>query len=496
LSSSLYYQIDNNKIVLRGNTFSIKEQIKQLGGKWNSAEKHWWVDNNQESITSIQALGFLSSQSDSVSTTKLAMSSLKNEVSTNNNSVNVCFKISEFIQIITQVIKTSLGDSYWIYGEISSFKLANGHMFFDLIEKDESLINPSSSMRAASISCILWAGKKKFLQEKLNDIPFADGTQVKIKINIDVRKEGSRIVAIVEDVDTDHTKGNLLLQRLSIVQELKKRNLYHKNKLNNLKFLPIKIALITAENSRAASDFLDELKISQIAFDVSLFDCNMQGEKTSENIVSAFKSIANLTSTHFDCVVITRGGGSRLDLRWFDDLEIAKQIAYCPLPVITAVGHFEDVSIADEVSFQSEKTPTAAARFLINRVQDSFNQLFSRIDNLGRVLLKRFEKERQKLNFIEQKILINSERRFQAEKKNLEKMYQFINIFKSSIDNTMQRGFSLVYDENGNIVTGKNFVDNTELSQEFPKKLTIEFLHENKKQKILVDVQVNKVKLL
>ncbi|MES2616077.1 MAG: exodeoxyribonuclease VII large subunit [Bdellovibrionota bacterium] len=465
---TLNFEIQENKILLTGDTFALKEQIKQNGGRWNVQEKHWWLPHNEQNLDVLKTLGFT-----------------KNEIKSESPAVNsfedkTFFKISEFVQIINAVIKSNLSNQYWIYGEISSFKTANGHVFFDLVEKDVSL---GTSMKAASISCILWAGKKTFLQEKLNEIPFADGTQMKVKVAVDFRKEGSKIIAIVEDVDAEHTKGNLLLQRLSIVQELKKRNLYQKNKSSHLKAFPNRIALITAENSRACADFLDELKLSKISFQISLFDCNMQGENTSDNVVTAFKNIAENRTNKFDCVVVTRGGGSKLDLRWFDDLEIAKQIAYCGLPVITAVGHFDDVSIADEVSFRCEKTPTAAARFLTSTIHDSFVELFSRVDNMGRVLLHRFEKEHQALNIIEQKIILNVKRRFQTEYKNIERIEQFLKIFTSSIEKTMQRGFSLVYDDNDKILTGQDFAQ-----ENFPKELKINFSFEDGPQKKSVQV--------
>ena len=495
LSLKLNFEIQENKILLFGDTFSIKEQIKQIGGRWNAQNKHWWLAHSEQNLNSLQTLGFNSSIAlPSLAVFPAGPTDIRKdpaEIATGGDVVY--FKISEFVQIINAVIKTNLNKQYWIYGEISSLKISNGHVFFDLIEKDDSIVNQSASKRAASISCILWAGKKNSLQEKLNEIPFADGTQIKIKVGVDFRKEGARIIAIVEDVDAEHTKGNLLLQRLSIVQELKKRNLYQKNKSTYLGAFPLRIALLTSENSRACADFIDELKLSTIAFQVSLFDCNMQGENTSDNITEAFKNIADKYADAFDCVVVTRGGGSKLDLRWFDDLEIAKQIAYCNLPVITAVGHYDDISIADEVSFRCEKTPTAAARFLTSKIHDSLVELFARIDNIGRVLLRRFEKEHQVLNLIEQKIALNVKRRLQSEAKNIERLEQFLKIFTSSIEKTMQRGFALVYDASGRILTAKDFVQD-----EFPTNLRIEFSLENGQEKkvINVDASVNKVTIV
>jgi exodeoxyribonuclease VII large subunit len=485
---ALNFEISENKILLSGETFLLKDQIKMIGGRWNAQEKKWWISHSEESLQQVKTLGFRGLESVTPLSPSLSLFSPSTEIKPQQEKSY--FQISEFVQLIQAVIKNHLNQTYWICGEISSLKTANGHVFFDLIEKDEKTIlseqSSYRSLRAASISCILWAGRRKSLQEKMEQIPFADGTQIKIKVGVDFRKEGARIMAIVEDLDSEHTKGNLLLQRQSIVQELKKRNLYQKNKSSFLIAFPIHIALFTAENSRACADFLDELRLSQIAFKVTLFDCNMQGEKTSENIVAAFQKMESMKVTsQFHCVVITRGGGSKLDLRWFDDLEIAKQIAHCTLPVLTAVGHFDDISIADEISFRSEKTPTAAARFLSNKVQESFSELFTRIENMSRIVLRRFEKERQGLHLIEQKCALYATRRLQAERKNLERLEQFLKIFTSSIEKTMERGFCLVYDSSGNVLTGQHF-----LQSDYPKNLELRFTVENKNEKTQVQVQV------
>ena len=469
---TLQYQIIENKILLFGDTFSVKDNIKRIGGRWNSQEKHWWLSHSQENMTSLSTLGFIPSPE----------TQQKQNIIPSTTQEKLFYTISEFLRVVHGVISANLSQLYYIYGEISSLKIANNHLFFDLIEKDNTLDSSFKATRAASLPCALWAGKRKVLEEKLNEIPFSDGTQIKIQVSIDFRKEGSRIMAIVEDIDIEHTKGNLLLQRQAIVQELKKRNLYHKNKSIKFPFFPTKIALITAENSRACADFLDELKLSNVAFQITLFDCNVQGEKTSENLSSAFQTIAEKGNA-FDCVVITRGGGSKLDLRWFDDLEIAKQIAYCSLPVITAVGHFDDISIADEVSFRSEKTPTAAARFLSERNLESFTNLFARIDNLSRFLFRRFEKERQTLHSLEQRISHNVKRRLQWENNNLERLEQFLKIYASTIEKTMQRGFSLVYDDKNHLLTGNSF-----LSEDFPKQLKIQFSVEENGIKKIIDV--------
>ncbi|KAB8030014.1 exodeoxyribonuclease VII large subunit [Fluviispira multicolorata] len=474
------YQTLENKLILLGDTFSIKEEIKKSGGRWDASQKNWWLENSEKNLTFICSLGF---QKQHINQTHFAQI-----VNTEILSVNE-MSVSNFVYMIESVIKKNLSEKYSIFGEITSLKIANGHTFFDLADREESQINISSSLRATSISCILWAGKKKFLSEKISQIMLEDGTKIKILVSCDFRKEGARINAIIEDIDIQYTQGDLLLQRLAIVQDLKKRGLYDKNRELKIPKLPLNIALITAENSRACSDFMNELKLSKISFRITIYDCNMQGERTSENVCNAFLQIEKNKST-FDCIVISRGGGSKLDLRWFDDIEIAKKIAYSSLPVITAVGHFDDLSIADEVSCISEKTPTAAARFLSSTVLNTLNLFFTRMENLSGHLLRKFAREKEFLKSLENKLTHCARRTLQSEKKNLANLEHMLRIYKNSTQKALQRGFAIVYNDNEQIITPKEL-----LSKNPPKKLKLEFASDCTNEHIFVDVTVKGISL-
>ena len=471
----IYYTCEN-KVMLCGDTFAIKEEIKKMGGKWDTVKKTWWILHNEFVIENILKLGFQFTE-DKNSLTMLSHNSIK-------TPLIEAMGVADFVLFIESVIKKNISSKYWICGEVSSFKASNGHLFFDLLDKENK---DDHSLKAASISCILWSSRRKTLEEKMTSILFQDGTKIKILVSCDFRKEGSKISAIIEDIDVQFTQGELALQRIAIVAELKKRGLYHKNKLLKLKDFPLNIALITANNSRAYSDFMDELKLSKLSFKVTLFDCNMQGEKTSENISNALQVISNQFQS-FDCVIITRGGGSRLDLRWFDDFEISQQIALSKLPIISAVGHFEDISISDEVSFHSEKTPTAAARYLIDIISFSLNTFFSRLDKVTNLLLKRTSKEKQFLVSIEERLARSALRRIESEKKHLNSYTQILKVFKTSITQTLNRGYALVYDLKGNLVKGCDF-----LHQPTPTHLKLKFASDCENQHIFVDVSVNEI---
>lgn len=457
---------EENKIILSGNTFHLKEEIKSLGGKWDPKNKFWWLSQSQKNIDNLKSIGFVEEESPQLSECSTALT------------------VNDFIQFISAIFKNNLNKNYWVSGEISNLRKSNGHLFFDLVDK----VNSGTSIhKTASISCYIWSNICIKLKEKFAQILFIDGTKIKILLRCDFRNEGARIIGIVEDIDIQYTQGELALQRIAIVQELKKSGLYYKNKSHPFPLFPLKIALITAKDSRAYSDFLNEISLAKIAFRITIFDCNMQGEKTSENILHAFSRISqNINS--FDCVVLTRGGGSRLDLRWFDDLHIATQIALCPLPVITAIGHFDDISIADEVANYSEKTPTAAARILTNAVLQTTQLLFQRVDGITILLTRRIAKEKNHLFTLNERLTLACQKRIATEKKQLVHMEKILKIYQTHIRQTLQRGYALVYDEQGHLLQGKHF-----LRTPPPKNLKLKFAGDCENHHIFVDVFVNAV---
>jgi len=99
-------------------------------------------------------------------------------------------------------------------------------------------------------------------------------------------------------------------------------------------------------------------------FNVKLYPAAMQGQRTEMEVVSQLREIKN--SSNYQAVVITRGGGAKLDLAAFDSYAIAKEISEMNIPVITGIGHDVDISIADMVSAIDVKTPTAVANFIID----------------------------------------------------------------------------------------------------------------------------------
>ncbi len=161
-------------------------------------------------------------------------------------------------------------------------------------------------------------------------------------------------------------------QRQQVLECLRAEGTLQRNQRLTLAEAPLRIGLIAPEGSAGLADFLHELKRSGVAFQVRHLPCPLGGAQASGLLARALGVMADQP---LDAVVVCRGGGERCDLAAFDQIEPARAVCLCRAPVITGVGHQTDVSVVDEVAYRALITPTAAARFLVEKVLDSWRDM-------------------------------------------------------------------------------------------------------------------------
>lgn len=494
MASRRAYSQQGELLKLMGDTFSIKEELKKIGARFDGSQKCWFVASADQTLKKLEFLGFLPAPAEIEPPARFSPDKESNITETSGDQQT--WTVAQFTLFVERIFKQHLGFDFWIVGEISSLKSSGGHVYFDLIEPEPDEVRALSSGRAQSVSCCLWAGKMRQLADKLAEFPLAEGVKVKLKVHCDFRKEGSKFNLIISDIDPQFTLGDLALKRQQIVRELKRRGLYDRQRSYcQWPELPLRVALITAQGSKAQTDFLDELSLSQLAFRVTLFDCFMQGEKVQQNVTSALKDIASNEHGHFDCIVITRGGGSRLDLRWFDDLEICKAIAYSEIPVMTAIGHFEDVSIADEVSSVAEKTPTGAARFLANRVAHGFDRLLGRLERSAQIAQQRVQREKQTIERTELRIEQAARTRLAREKDTLQTALRSLRLVQNTAARPLRMGYSLIRpaDDSEGAESNRCLTADDFLTSARPQRVNVQLWSSSINANILIRMKVESV---
>jgi exodeoxyribonuclease VII large subunit len=270
---------------------------------------------------------------------------------------------------VRNLLKMAFPYPVWLRGEVSSVPKPNsrGHIYFQLIEPGRSGKQPESSL-----DCVLFAGSKPqvvrdFARDGLS-FELEEGMAVRILGNIDVWPPGGRYQFVVQAVDPVWTRGEQSLHLRRLLEELTESGVLGENSTLAIPRVPLRIGLVTAENSAACRDFLQTLRESGYPFSVFAAWAPMQGKSTSASVVKAFNSL--LSVPDLDVLVLTRGGGSATDLNWFNDESIARTIAQLPWPVISGIGHETDTTLPDYAAHTRAKTPTHAASILVNMVAD------------------------------------------------------------------------------------------------------------------------------
>lgn len=305
-------------------------------------------------------------------------------------------RVSELNRLIEDVIHAGFPQPLWICGEIQGYdrNRNKNHIFFELVEKD-----PDSKNIIAKIGLVLFAGRKAYIQDILkrseNAFSLKDDIEVKFACSIDFYPPHGAVRLIVESIDPTYTLGKYAQEKQRLIALLKKKGVLDKNKQRELPVVPLRIGLITADDSAAYNDFSSELKRSGFAFQLYLRTALMQGNMAEKDVCTAIGDLCKIDG--LDVIVITRGGGSIADLSCFDSQMIAEKIAGCPLPVLSGIGHEINISITDMAAHTYAKTPTAIAQFLVNRIQVFLDDIDEKLIQIAEGIQDKIEEEQQKL---------------------------------------------------------------------------------------------------
>jgi exodeoxyribonuclease VII large subunit len=199
--------------------------------------------------------------------------------------------------------------------------------------------------------------------------------------------------------------GKVEMQRRETIETLKKKGLLEKNNRHDLPPVLQRIAILSAEHAAGYQDFFKQLSDNQFGYDYAftLFEVALQGTNTESTVIKALKEV-NKRKSEFDCIVIIRGGGSKMDLASFDSLELNKAIANADLPVLTGIGHEIDETVADMVAYTSLKTPTAMAEFLIQRSYNFESDLMGQFEYLKNYTIEKIKNHQLIINQLEDRI--------------------------------------------------------------------------------------------
>jgi exodeoxyribonuclease VII large subunit len=253
--------------------------------------------------------------------------------------------VSELTRSIRGLLETSYS-MVTVTGEISNLRRPHsGHLYFTL--KDAG----------AQLRAVLFKAQQRYLACQP-----ADGLEVLCRGRISVYEPRGEYQLIIDYLDS---KGAGLL-RIAFDQlkaRLEEEGLFAPERKRPLPFLPRRIALVTSPQGAAVQDFLHQAEKRSPNTAISIMPVRVQGEGAAAEIARAIEELNRLGG--WEVIVLCRGGGSLEDLWAFNEEEVARAIAASAIPVVSAVGHEVDFTIADFVADLRAPTPTAAAQMIL-----------------------------------------------------------------------------------------------------------------------------------
>ena len=288
------------------------------------------------------------------------------------------YQVSDLVNEMRKLMETSYPE-IWIEGELSSLSTpASGHLYFSL--KDET----------SQLRCAMFRSRAS-----VNRYRAKAGDLVRVRAKISVYPARGDLQCIIQYIE-DAGEGMLQRRFEELKVKLNKEGLFNADHKLPIPSMPKHIGLITSPTGAAVNDILSTLARRSPGIPVTLYPAVVQGDSAAATLIQAINDA--LAHQRCDVIILGRGGGSLEDLWCFNDEALARVIYNCPIPIVSAVGHEVDTSIADYVADLRAPTPTAAAELLSpdNKIMSS--QLISIQQRLHNSMNRYLEKQAQQVD--------------------------------------------------------------------------------------------------
>ena len=281
------------------------------------------------------------------------------------------YSVSDLNRVARGLLEEGIGP-VWVKGEVSNVTFApSGHAYFTL--KDEG----------SEVSAVRFKGRSSLLPSPA----LVDGQSILAFGRLTIYEPRGRyqlVVSLVQDAGLG--TAQLTFERLK--EKLAKEGLFDPERKRRLPSFPERIGVVTSPTGAALRDVLSVLERRWPAVRVYVFPCAVQGESAPTELASALASAAGFSQSRepLDVLIVGRGGGSLEDLAAFNDERVARAVAASPIPIVSAVGHETDFTIADLVADVRAPTPSAAAELIVPDAREVVSSLWTSFRRSARTI--------------------------------------------------------------------------------------------------------------
>ncbi|SDL63708.1 exodeoxyribonuclease VII large subunit [Catalinimonas alkaloidigena] len=351
-------------------------------------------------------------------------------------------RLADLTAQLEDVISEAFAERYWVTAEIASLKVNahSGHCYLDLADE------------GAQLRACLWRNQygavaSRFAQATGSALQA--GQQVLMQVSVRYHAQYG-LSLTVHDVDPAYTLGEAMQRRQETFARLEREGWTQLNKARTLCTVPQRIAVISSATAEGFRDFrtLLQRNAAGYAFRIELFPALMQGQGAPASIAEAITTVS-AQADRFDALVIIRGGGAQLDLACFDEFSLATQVAGCPLPVLTGIGHEVDISALDLVAHTRCAVPREVAYFLLMRAAAFEEEITTLQQELQHVVARRLEHAQHTLHQQTETLRYAVRQRLREADHQLERAH--LRVAAADPEQLLRRGYSLTT-ANGTIV--------------------------------------------
>lgn len=282
------------------------------------------------------------------------------------------WSVGEFTRHVRDILETNF-ETIRVKGQIGNYTRAqSGHVYMTLVDDEDG---GKSRISSSQLKVVMWKGQASRLR-------FEPETGMKVVVagKVTVYEARGEYQVVADSLEPAGV-GELQLAFEQLKHKLEAEGLFDPDRRRELPFFPGRIGLVTSRTGAAVRDFLETLDARNPRARVRLVPVRVQGEGSAAEIARAVELLQE-ADAGVDVIVLTRGGGSLEDLWAFNEEVVARAIADCAIPIVSAIGHEVDYTIADFVADYRAATPTAAASV----VTPDLGEILPRLDGLRRRL--------------------------------------------------------------------------------------------------------------
>ncbi len=319
----------------------------------------------------------------------------------------------------------------WVAGEVSGFKrYPAGHCFFTL--KD----------RHAQLSCVMW----RVAAQRLPAEP-PEGMAVHAFGYLSLFERAGRYQFVVRELSAQG-EGLWRLAFDRAREKLAAEGLLDVARKRPLPAFPRCVGVVTSSEGAALRDIVSVIRRRAPWTDILVYPARVQGDGAPGSIITALRRVGR--SRRVEVLIVGRGGGSREDLQAFNDERVARAVAQAAVPVISAVGHEADVTLADLVADRRAPTPSAAAELAVPEREQLLADLSSRRRRIAMATRNGLDRGRQRLGELEERLVSSLGDGLARRRRSVEGLRQRLQALGPM--DVLRRGYALALDQQGRIL--------------------------------------------